>query len=315
MPATPVPRTDADVSDESIALLALGSMRGIGYRVLRRIYEAGIPFAKVLAESNEAHLRDLLSTTKLKTAKVASQTITLEREPAREHAVSMLRRLGELNIRLIHTFEQEFPASLRSIAHPPGWIFVEGRLDVLQRPLIAIVGTRNPTPVGRFLTECVCRLLTSTDIGTVSGLADGIDAKVHELSLALRIPTVAVLGTGILRDYPAHSRPMRDAIVVRGGCILSEYLPDDGPAKENFVWRNRLQAGLGDMVVPTEWQLKSGTAHTVNFALQAKKPVVAVDAASAPPETSKFLMDHGNQRFRLPHESAELLDYICRVFE
>jgi DNA protecting protein DprA len=263
-----------------------------------------------MAKQNEDDLRDLFERAKLKNAKSLAQTIAAERMTAELQATVLSENLAEYGVRIVHHFEPDFPGARLTIANPPGWLFVQGHLEILRRPLIAVVGTRSPSATGRFITECVCRLLADTDVVTVSGLADGVDAKVHELSLVLKMPTVAVLGTGILRDYPAHSRPMRDAIVERGGCVITEYLPEDGPAKENFVWRNRLQAGLAHIVIPSEWQSKSGTAHTVNFALNAKKPVLAVDADRKPPETSLFLMQHGNLRFRLPQQSPEFLEHV-----
>lgn len=288
-------------------------MHGIGYRFLHRIFTAGIPFSAVMAKRNEDELRELFEGAKLKNSKSLAQTIAAEQITADLRARVMRDRLVEEGVFIVHEFEPHFPAALRHIPNPPGWLFMMGEIAVLQQPLIAIVGTRTPSETGRFLTECVCRMLEGTNIITVSGLAAGVDERVHALSLSLRIPTVAVLGTGILRDYPSHSRPMRDAIVARGGCVLTEYLPEDGPGKENFVWRNRLQAGLARIVIPTEWNLKSGTAHTVNFGLNAEKPVVAVDTWREAGETSRFLMKHGNERFRLPHESADLFEYICRV--
>lgn len=307
------PRTAADANDETLALLALGSMHGIGYRLLHRIYSAKIPFAAVMAQRSEDDLRNVFEGAQLKNAKSLAQTIAAEHMTADLHARLLQERLAEIGVSVTHAFEPDFPPSLKAIPNPPGWLFSRGDLRVLRRPMIAIVGTRTPTGAGRFLTECVVRLLEGAAIATVSGLAAGIDEKVHELSLTLRIPTVAVLGTGILKDYPAHSRPMREAIGARGGLVVSEYLPNDGPNKESFVWRNRLQAGLSRIVIPTEWQLKSGTAHTVNFALNAHKPVVAVDTTAEPGETSLFLMRRENQRFRLPQEAADLDEYISRV--
>jgi DNA processing protein len=307
------PRTAADAHAETLALLGLATVHGIGYRFLHRIYLAGIPFSAVLACQTEDELRELFESASMKNAKSLAQAIATDRQLIEVRAQMMLERLIEEGVAIVHTFEPAFPKALRGIASPPGWLFTMGNLDALEQPLVAIVGTRTPSDTGKFITDCVCRLLERTNIVTVSGLAAGIDERVHALSLSLRIPTVAVLGTGILRDYPSYSRPMRDAIVARGGCVLTEYLPEDGPGKETFVWRNRLQAGLSSMVIPTEWQLKSGTAHTVRFALDGSKPVVGVDPSEETSETSRYLMKHGNERFRLPHEAPDLLDYICKV--
>jgi len=304
-----------DAQREALALLALGATKGVGYRVLHRIFEAGVRFSTVLAQSGEDSLREVLEGVNLKNAKSLARAIVAERQTTMPRAVAMADRLSGDGIRLIHAFEADFPRHLLKIPNSPGWLFVEGNLAVLARPLVAVVGTRTPSSSGRFLTECVCRILADTDIGTVSGLAAGIDEMVHQLSVSLGLPTVAVLGTGILRDYPAHSRPMRDAIVRHGGCVLSEYLPEEGPGKESFVWRNRLQAGLASVVIPTEWQIASGTAHTVNFALKAGKPVVGVHTTRLPSETSKFLTERQNLAFRMPAESMDLLEHVCRVLQ
>lgn len=306
-------RTAADARAETLALLGLATVHGIGYRFLHRIFLSGIPFSAVLACRSEDELRDLFESASMKNSKSLAQAIAADRQLIEVRAQLMLERLVEERVTIVHEFEPAFPKALLGIPSRPGWLFTMGNLDVLDQPLVAVVGTRTPTDTGKFITECVCRLLEQTNIATVSGLAAGVDERVHALSLSLRVPTVAVLGTGILRDYPSYSRPMRDAIVARGGCVLTEYLPEDGPGKDTFVWRNRLQAGLSSMVVPTEWQIKSGTSHTVRFALDAGKPVVGVDTSVEPSETSRFLMKHGNVRFRLPHEAPDLLEYICRV--
>jgi len=111
---------------------------------------------------------------------------------------------------------------------------------------------------------------------TVSGLATGIDQLAHEHSLAAGVPTIAVLGTGILEDYPRGSAILRDRILAGGGSIVSEYLPRISYSAENFVQRNRLQAALGRVLVPAEWSRRSGTAHTVRFATQLQRPIACL---------------------------------------
>ena len=110
----------------------------------------------------------------------------------------------------------------------------------------------------------------------MSGLAYGVDRLVHEWCLNISLPTISVLGTGILTPYPAKHAPLSDAIVEAGGVVLTEYLPTQGPSGQQFVWRNRLQAALGRATIPVEWKKKSGTAHTVRFSRKLARPVIGL---------------------------------------
>jgi hypothetical protein len=95
----------------------------------------------------------------------------------------------------------------------------------------------------------------------------------HEHSLRAGVPTIAVLGTGILDEYPKGSAIMRERIIADGGTIVTEYLPHISYSAKNFVQRNRLQAALGQVLIPVEWSRRSGTAHTVRFASALERPI------------------------------------------
>ena len=120
----------------------------------------------------------------------------------------------------------------------------------------------------------IISFLAGNNLATVSGLAHGIDQTVHVESLRYGLPTIGVLGTGILSNYPKGSEELRDSIVQAGGAIITEYLPNQSYSAENFVRRNRLQAALGDVLIPCEWAIKSGTAHTVKFAKKYNKKII-----------------------------------------
>ena len=145
-------------------------------------------------------------------------------------------------------------------------------------PSVTIVGTRKPSEDGLFLARYVGACLADWPAATVSGLAAGIDQLAHESSLRAEVPTIAVLGTGILDNYPKDSQVLRDRILGAGGAIVSEYLPRASYSAENFVQRNRLQAALGRVLIPVEWARRSGTAHTVRFATELR----AADRLPAP---------------------------------
>src|SRR5262249_19695719 len=129
---------------------------------------------------------------------------------------------------------------LFDLPNPPYWLFVRGKSEPLNRPALAVVGTREPSEDGIFLARYVSACLPYWDAPTISGLAAGIDQQVHEYSLRFKWPTIAVLGTGILSDYPKGAMDLKERIVANGGAIISEYLPYESYSAQNFVMRNRL---------------------------------------------------------------------------
>jgi DNA processing protein len=109
-----------------------------------------------------------------------------------------------------------------------------------------------------------------------------MDQAMHEFSIRMGVPTIAVLGTGIQTEYPKGSNRLADMIVGEGGAVVTEYLPNDSYSGENFVRRNRLQAALGRVLIPIEWSLKSGTAHTVNYAAALGRPIAGLRVTDWP---------------------------------
>jgi hypothetical protein len=145
----------------------------------------------------------------------------------------------------------------RVIPARPDSKIVAGDLELLDRPSLAIVGTRDPTENGEFLARYAVSSRREAEAPVVSGLAYGIDRLVHEWCLNISLPTISVFGTGILAPYPAKHAPLSDAIVEAGGVVLTEYMPTQGPSGRQFVWRNRLQAAPSRATIPVEWKKKS----------------------------------------------------------
>src|SRR5207253_4596361 len=128
-------------------------------------------------------------------------------------------------------------------------LFVQGQPDVLTASAyIAIVGTRDATPVGMKTAERLAALVIKQGLRIVSGLAEGIDAAAQRVAAYYEVPQVAVLGTGIRHVFPASTRGLRKRIVAAGGAVISEYLPDENYGKANFVQRNRIEAALASAV-------------------------------------------------------------------
>jgi len=168
-----------------------------------------------------------------------------------------------------------YPERLRQLPDPPAGLFVRGDADVLPDPMVAIVGSRNPSPTGRENAFEFSAFLSGCGLVIVSGLALGIDGKAHEGALTGSSPTVAVCGTGLDQVYPPQHRRLSESIVERGA-LVSEFPPGTPPRRENFPRRNRLISGLSLGVLVVEAGLRSGSLITARFAAEQGREVFAI---------------------------------------
>jgi DNA processing protein len=183
------------------------------------------------------------------------------------------RRLGERGSR----FTADLPLLLRSIHDPPVGLFVRGAasLDLLERPAVAIVGARACSAYGASVARSLARELASAGLVVVSGLARGIDGEAHRGALDADGATIAVLGCGVDRDYPAaHAELARR--ITETGLVVSEYALGVEPAPWRFPARNRIVAGLCAATVVVEARERSGALITADLALEEGREVFAV---------------------------------------
>lgn len=187
------------------------------------------------------------------------------------------KRLTERGLRFLGRSEPAFPALLRAIHDPPIGLFVRGvaEPELLSRPAVAVVGARSCSSYGGHVARLLGRELAAAGLVVVSGLARGIDGAAHRGALEAGGPTVAVLGCGIDRDYPASHRELARGIAERG-LIVSEYAPGVEPAPWRFPARNRVIAGLAAATVVVEARERSGALITADFALEEGREVFAV---------------------------------------
>ena len=174
--------------------------------------------------------------------------------------------------------DNAYPSRLRDIPSPPKELFYLGADPAtwLDRPKVAIVGSRGVTPYGQQVTAQLATELAERGIVIVSGLALGVDGIAHQACLRAGGTTVAVLANGLDKIYPATHTNLARELLERGGTIISEY-PEETPGfKQNFVARNRIVAGLSDALLITEATEKSGTLHTARFALEQGRDVLVV---------------------------------------
>jgi DNA processing protein len=174
----------------------------------------------------------------------------------------------------IVTIEEEYPEPLREIADPPPVLYVLGEWTAEDRLAVGMVGTRRATSYGRLVAKKLAQELAERGITVVSGMAPGIDTAAHEGAL-LSGRTLAVLGTGLGKPYPAGSEKLMQRIAERGA-VLSEFPWDMEGAQWTFPRRNRLIAGLSLLVVVVEAPERSGALITADYALEQGKEVLAV---------------------------------------
>lgn len=168
-----------------------------------------------------------------------------------------------------------YPRRLREIFDPPVVLFARGRLDLLGRVMLAVVGTRRATPYGLAATERLAGDLARTGLVIVSGMARGIDTAAHKAALAAGAPTIAVLGCGLDVVYPVENRRLSEEIAARG-LLVSEF-PMGTPAyPQNFPIRNRIISGLSAGVLVVEGAQYSGSSITARLALEQNREVFAV---------------------------------------
>lgn len=210
-------------------------------------------------------------------------------------SLAELGRLRAGGYRFLARSNPIFPPLLRAIHDPPPGLFVRGAGDaeILSRPAVALVGARACSPYGRQVARRLGRELAAAGLVVVSGLARGVDGEAHRGALEASGTTVAVLGCGIDRDYPAAHRTLA-AEIVRAGLIVSEYAPGIEPAPWRFPARNRIVAGLCAATVVVEARERSGALITCDLALEEGREVFAV-----PGEITSALSAGSNALLRL----------------
>ena len=192
-------------------------------------------------------------------------------------APAELERLHALGFRFLGRSDPAFPPLLSAIHDPPVGLFLRGTAEptVLALPTVAIVGARACSAYGRQVARTVARELAAAGLVVVSGLARGVDAEAHRGALEAGGLTVAVLGCGIDRDYPAANRELARQ-VAQDGLVVSEYAPGVEPAPWRFPARNRIVAGLCSAAVVVEARERSGALITADFALEEGREVFSV---------------------------------------
>lgn len=192
-------------------------------------------------------------------------------DQAYERVASELRLAEDVGARLLTVLDADYPTNLRLIPNLPPFLFILGEPpgDADLRS-VAVVGTRRPSPEGVRRAEQMARKLAAAGVTVVSGLAAGIDSAAHRATLDAGCRTIAVVGTGITRTYPAENEDLASSIV-KSGAVISQFWPSTPPATWTFPRRNVVMSGIAQGTVVIEASSTSGAKMQARFALEHGK--------------------------------------------
>jgi DNA processing protein len=189
-----------------------------------------------------------------------------------QHSIAWLREPGN---HLLTLADQRYPRALLETADPPLLLFVKGRVELLDHAALAIVGSRTATPSGTRDAEAFAQVLSDAGLTIVSGLALGIDSAAHRGGLGGASSSVAVMGTGLDKVYPARNRELANRLAIEGA-LVSEFPLGTPPLAPNFPRRNRVISGLARGCLVVEAALRSGSLITARQASEQGREVFAV---------------------------------------
>jgi DNA processing protein len=193
-------------------------------------------------------------------------------------------RIEKQGIKILTWNDETYPQRLKEIDQPPPVIYLRGEYLPDDLFAVAIVGTRRVTSYGRQITEELASFLAANGITVISGLARGVDAIAHHVSLKAGGRTIAVLGSGVDKIYPPEHRALAEQIMEHGA-LLSDYAPGTPPDASNFPPRNRIISGLSLAVVVVEAGETSGALITAEFAAEQGREVFAVPGSILAPQS------------------------------
>jgi DNA processing protein len=300
--------TDAAVvADELAAWLRLEQTAGVGAETARRLLAAfGLP-ANIFSSSFSA------------LHKVVPERIAYALLAAPSDAVQALTErtqewLQQPGNRLLTLADSSYPQALLDISDPPLMLYVKGRAELLERPAMAVVGSRNATVQGVANADRFAEILSQRGLTIISGMALGIDAAAHQGALrgAAGRPdggsTVAVIGTGADIVYPARNRGLAHQIA-EAGCIVSEYPLGMPGVAGNFPRRNRIISGLARGVLVVEAAAQSGSLITARMAAEQGRDVFAIPGSIHSP-LSKGCHQLIKQGAKLVESAQDILEEL-----
>jgi DNA processing protein len=190
-----------------------------------------------------------------------------------EAAATEVAHWTEQGMRLLTVLHPNYPENLRAVHDRPPLIFGAGAVEQADSRSVAVIGTRKPTAGGVAWASAISEHLVEGDYTVVSGLASGIDTTAHTAALSNQGRTIAVIGTGLRRSYPAENAALQREIA-NGCAVISQFWPDAAPTRQSFPLRNALMSGLALATVVVEATRTSGARIQARLALAHGRPVL-----------------------------------------
>jgi DNA processing protein len=260
------------------AWLALSLTRGVGGESARRLLkEFGSPDAVFAA-----------SISSLKSVVKADVAAEISKGIADDVLAPAWAWLEDNNNHIVTLADSDYPQALLNIPDPPLLLYVKGRLDLLNRSALAIVGSRSATPQGINNAEAFAKSLSDAGLCIISGMAHGIDAAAHRGALRGQSnsqgSSIAIVGTGLDKIYPAANRDLAHTLAQQGA-LISEFPLGTPPLAANFPRRNRLISGMSLGCLVVEASLQSGSLITARLALEQGRDVFAIPGSIHAPQS------------------------------
>ena len=252
--------------DDSDHWIILNRTPGIGAKTLLKLLQRYGSASHIISASKNSLLSNGLQ----------AESVQYLHAPDQAALKSDINWLQQENNHLLPIDAENYPALLLELPDPPPVLFLCGDPSLLNLPQLAMVGSRRPTPAGEKTSRHFSRYLAENGLTITSGLAAGIDSSAHEGALDGNGKTIAVMGTGVDRIYPAGNRKLAHEIVARGGLLVSELPLGSPPLAGNFPRRNRIISGLSLGVLVVEAALRSGSLITARLASEQGREVFAI---------------------------------------
>ena len=232
----------------------------------------------------------------------------ISQKPADDALAAIALWLDDPGNHVVTLADADYPQALLNIPDPPLLLYVKGRLDLLNHSALAVVGSRNASVQGVRNAESFAQALSDAALCIVSGMAHGIDAAAHLGGLRGKGSSIAVVGTGLDKVYPAANRKLAHQLAAEG-TLVSEFPLGTPPLAHNFPRRNRIISGLSLGCLVVEASLQSGSLITARMALEQGREIFAIPGSIHMPQ-SKGCHTLIKQGAKLVENSADILDEL-----
>lgn len=250
----------------TIGLVALRSIHGVGEATAEGLLARFTTFREMLEAPPEAFKGAANQTlaASLRSADIVGA--------AMNSASATLEAATGVGARLISPYDEDFPARLHDCDPKISVLYVAGDLSIAERS-VACVGTRDPSDYGATVTDKVATFLATSGWTIVSGLARGVDWISHQAALRAGVPTLAIIGSGLDSFYSDEAAKLADRIVEEGGCVITEQPFGRKADQGTLIRRNRIQSGISVATFALQFNIDSGTMHTVRYAISQGRPI------------------------------------------